>query len=225
MSHTTSRLALIDWLRALAIVLMVIYHFSWDLAMMQLIEQRTFSGPLMTFIGRSCLCLFLFCVGYSLALSHTPSIRWRPFWRRWLKIVLAAAAVSLATYVYMPTAWVYFGILHCIAVASLLGLLFLRIPLIALLAGSSLMISWWLFGSTLPWLHLPRPSLDYIALFPWSGMVLIGIGAHHYRLHERIRPPALAAPEWLSRHSLAIYLLHQPLLLGLAFLLGRLAVQ
>ena len=215
------RYTLIDWLRAIAIVLMVIYHFTWDLAMQRLIEPAVFTGLPMTIIGRSCLCIFLFCVGYSLAISHKPVIQWRPFWQRWFKIALAAAAVSAGTWIAFPDKWIYFGILHCIAVASVLGLFFLRIPQLALVAGLALMISYWFFGKTLPWLHLARPSLDYIALFPWSGMVLIGIGAHHFAPHRIIRPPHSRIVEWLSRQSLWIYLIHQPILLGIAFLLAN----
>lgn len=219
------RYAIIDCLRAFAIVLMVIYHFSWDLAMSGLIERSTFTSLPMTVIGRSCLSLFLFCVGYSLAISHARGPRWQAFGKRLLKITLAAGAVSLATRVAFPDAWIYFGILHCIAVSSVLALAFLRLPLVALAAGIALMTAWWGFGTTLPWYHAGRPSLDYIALFPWFGMVLIGIGAHHLRLHERIHAPSNTAIQWLSRHSLMIYLLHQPPLLAVAFLLSRLPLQ
>lgn len=219
------RYAIIDWLRTFAIVLMVIYHFTFDLALLRLISTDVFYSLPMTVIGRTCLSLFLFCVGYSLAISHVKGIHWPAFAKRLLKIALAAGAVSLATLIAFPDSWIYFGILHCIAVSSVLALAFLRLPLVALATGIALMTAWWGFDTTLPWYHAGRPSLDYIALFPWFGMVLIGIGAHRLQLHTWLPVPPHPGAQWLSRHSLLIYLLHQPLLLGLAFLLSRLPLQ
>jgi uncharacterized membrane protein len=216
---TTNRYAIIDWLRTLAIVLMLIYHFIYDLVMFRLIDSSVFLSLPMTVLGRSCLCLFLFCVGYSLAISHSRGLRWRSYAVRLAKITVAASLVSLATWIAYPAHWIYFGILHCIAVASVLALLFLPFPTIAGLLGLALMSAYWFFDQTLPWFHAGRPSLDYIALFPWFGMVLIGIAGHRWRIHEHLRVKPQRWVQWLSRHSLAIYLVHQPLLIGLAFLL------
>ena len=67
---------------------------------------------------------------------------------------------------------------------------------------------------------------DYVPLFPWTGVLLIGIAAGHWLLRARFAPlaPARHAPaalRWLGRHSLIIYLGHQPLLIGLLWIALR----
>ncbi len=224
MGQATTRYTLVDYARALAIVLMIIYHFLYDLAFFQVIQHQTFNSLWATIIGRSCLILFLICVGYSLALSHENGIRWRPFWKRWAKIALAASVVSIGTYIAMPKNWIYFGILHNIAFSSVLGLLFLRIPFIALPAGLALMIAYYGWDYSLPWIRLNRASLDYIPLFPWFGSVLIGIGLKAFNPHKRCMPSRNAKVEWLSQQSLIIYLVHQPILMGIAWLIKQTGV-
>lgn len=216
-----NRYTLIDYLRTLAIVLMVAYHCLFDLSQLRFIDVSIFNSLPATVVGRASLVLFLFCVGYSLALSHSNGIQWQKFFRRLLKISFFAGAVSLGTYISNPEAWIYFGILHHIAVASVAGLLFLRIPIIALLLGIACMAAFWGWGWYLPWIHLPRPSLDYIALFPWFGCVLVGIGCYRFQPHRYIRPPELKAITWLSEKSLWIYLIHQPVMMGSLWLLRQ----
>ena len=67
---------------------------------------------------------------------------------------------------------------------------------------------------------------DYVPLFPWTGVLLIGIAAGHWLMRERFGPLAPlgrvpAALRWLGRHSLVVYLVHQPLLIGLLWLALR----
>lgn len=216
-STAATRFSLIDWLRAIAIGLMVIYHFAFDLQNLQLISATSFYGPAMTAIGRSCLGLFMFCAGYSLALAHAEKIRWKNFGRRWLKIAGAAALVSVATYLTYPDYWIFFGILHCMAFTSLLLLPFLRLPRVSLAIGLGMLVAYAGFHINAPFPGHNHPSLDFIPPWPWSWSAFIGITACHYRLHERIRPPAQRLVELASRHSLVIYLIHQPILMGIAY--------
>ena len=224
-SAALPRLTLIDWLRTLAILLMFIYHFAFDLQNFHLIEYATFNGIIMTAIGRTCLSLFMFCVGYSLAMSHYPKLQWRKFWPRWFKIAGAAALVSLATYLSYPEYWIFFGILHCIAFVSLILLPFLRFPHIAIIIGITMLVTYAGFHIPLPFFGQHRPSLDYIPPYPWSWSAFVGIGAFHYRLHEKIHLPRKSWIEIPSRHSLLIYLIHQPILMGIAYFLWRIHPQ
>ena len=78
-----------------------------------------------------------------------------------------------------------------------------------------------------PWLHWVgmmkhKPATeDYVPLFPWLGVVLVGVAVGHWLLaREAVAVAALgrATPAWLAwlgRHSLLVYLLHQPLLIGI----------
>lgn len=217
MSDTPSpqRFPLIDYLRVFAIFLMVVYHFTYDLYLFGYLERATAFHPLAIAVARTCLCLFLFCVGYSLALAHTPKIRWQAWRKNTAKVALAAALVSVVSYLVKPHYWIYFGILHCIAVSSVVALAFIRVPMLALCLGLVNMLAYWIKGAYLPWIRLDGGTLDYIALFPWGGMVLIGLGCASWQLHKKVRLPHNGLIETISRQSLLIYLLHQPLLTGL----------
>jgi uncharacterized membrane protein len=64
-------------------------------------------------------------------------------------------------------------------------------------------------------------SVDYTPLFPWFGVVLIGLGAGEYLYTKGVRQftmPAVtklvATPlSFLGQHSLIIYLIHQPVII------------
>ena len=60
---------------------------------------------------------------------------------------------------------------------------------------------------------------DYVPLAPWAGFVAMGIAAGHWLVRSGFRAigPLAAAPawlRWLGRHSLFVYMVHQPILLG-----------
>ncbi|RMG57545.1 MAG: DUF1624 domain-containing protein, partial [Gammaproteobacteria bacterium] len=123
------------------------------------------------------------------------------------------------------------GILHFIAVASLLALPLVARPRLALGLGVALIllgmhVSHPFFDQ--PWIHwlglmTHKPTTDdYVPIVPWLGVVLIGIAAGHWlqgpqaqalRRYTIDHAPArlLAAA---GRHGLIIYLLHQPILFG-----------
>ncbi len=63
-------------------------------------------------------------------------------------------------------------------------------------------------------------------MFPWLGVVLLGVGLGHALLRAQFRPIAALgrAPRpllWMGRHSLAIYMVHQPFLMGALWLALR----
>ncbi|NPD16879.1 DUF1624 domain-containing protein [Xinfangfangia sp. D13-10-4-6] len=228
---TENRLLLPDLARSLALVAMVVFHFTWDLAMFGLIAPETAFSGFFWYFARITAGSFIFLAGMGLWMAHGAGIRWPGFWRRLAKIALAAALVTLGTRIAMPEAWVFYGILHSIAVSSLLGLAFLRWPPILrlVLAGGIFALPWlWshpALDGPLVWLGLSGRipvTVDYEPLFPWfapflAGMSLAQLFARH-QVWARIEPRStrfLRALAWPGRHSLAIYLIHQPLLIGL----------
>ena len=224
------RLLVIDLARSLALLAMVVFHFTFDLGMFGLVPPETAFTGFFWYFARITAGSFIFLAGLGLWMSHGEGIRWPSFWRRQARIVAAAALVSTATFFAMPEAWIFYGILHSIAVSSLLGLLLLRWPalLLLMLAGVVFALPWywsapWL-GGPLIWVGLSGivpATADYEPLFPWfapflTGMVAARILTRH-GLWTRIEPRAnavLRALAWPGKHSLAIYLLHQPLLIG-----------
>lgn len=232
----TGRLILADVARGLALLTMAIYHFSWDLSWFGVVDWDVSGSPGWRLFAQLIAGSFLFLVGFSLVLAHKSGIRWESFWRREIKVAVAALAVSVATYFIFQDQWVRFGILHSIVVSSLLALPFLRVHYVfALLCGAGVILLYhWLGDYVLPyrqffWLglnSLPEVSVDYVPLIPWFGPVLLGIGCgdilHRYDLLRLLRGSASPSVisrcfAWFGRHSLATYLLHQPILFGVVW--------
>ena len=107
---------------------MIVYHFSWDLSFLQLIATNILQVPAWRWFARGIAGSFLILAGFGLTLAHARGFRRAPFLRRLMKVGGAALAVTLVTYFAFPESYIFFGILHCIAVSSVLALPFLRLP-------------------------------------------------------------------------------------------------
>jgi len=231
-----TRLAVIDVARGLAVVAMAAYHFSWDLSWFRLVDWPVAQGSGWRVFAASIAGTFLFLAGVSLDLAHHDGIRWRAFGRRFAIIIAAAAAVSLVTYVTFSDSYVRFGILHCIAFSSLLVLPFTRLPFWAAAAATVVILSLPLWGGSAVfdgqlwlWTGIGTPdfgSVDYVPLAPWAGVTLSGLlfsrAARKFALWDRLSHFGFSGAtgkttRLLGRHSLLIYLLHQPALYGLVW--------
>lgn len=215
-SPSQPRLFLIDFLRALALLGMIVYHFVFDTYYFG--NSRTldpYSVPMIA-LARVVAFFFLLLVGVSFSLSSSAKSDQqvlRHSLRRSIVIFFWAGVVSLVTFFVDPEFMVRFGILHLIA-TSLILLAFLK--QIRGFAFQILFVSLVLaIGSRLP---SPPTSFDYFPVFPWFGVVALGF------LSAGKTRPLLArefGPTWfkktisaLSQNSLTLYLLHQPLILS-----------
>lgn len=226
------RIHALDLARSLALVGMVVFHFTFDLMLFGLVPPGTvFEGGWPLF-ARAIAGSFLFLAGVSLWLAHGEGIRWRAFLRRLALISLAAALVSFATYFLMGAQFIRWGILHMIAAGSLIGLVFLGLPVPVTLAVAGAAFAaphLWRHAifdhPALIWVGLSTevpPMMDYEPILPWLCPVLIGIAlgkvmsrAGLWQSLSRWQPgTAVLALAWPGRHSLAIYLIHQPVLFG-----------
>ena len=224
----------IDALRGIAIVAMVAYHFAFDLAYLRVADWNFYRDPFWLHARTAILSSFLLLAGVSLVLADRAGASTRDFVRHVLRISACALLVTMATLVVFPRSFIWFGVLHAIAVALVLSRPLVRLPLAALAIGVAMIVAgnsfaapafnvpglgWIGFATTRP------PTEDYVPLFPWMGVMLVGITAGH----------ALAARHWapvrglaraprvlqmLGRHSLAVYMVHQPVLMGLAWLIA-----
>ncbi|WEX87330.1 DUF1624 domain-containing protein [Sinorhizobium garamanticum] len=236
------RIALLDALRGLALVAMAIYHFVWDLEFFGYVAVGTAGTGGWRLFARLIASSFLFLAGYSLVLGQRPNFRPRAFACRFVKIAGAALLISVATWFVFPDSFVFFGILHSIAAASLVGLLFLPLPAIVSFVAAAaafaapLYLRSAIFDTPLLWWvglsqTLPR-SNDYVPLLPWLAPFLVGLGTAkllHPLLVSRGASTESRSKLWIKplafggRHSLAIYLVHQPLLIGLVYLFAQIA--
>ncbi len=229
-----NRLRIVDQLRGLAIIGVVIFHLVWDLDFTNLIESGFASHPIWIAFGRLLAGTFMFLVGVSLVLATRETVQWQPAIKRILKIAFFALIITAATYAVFPSAFVFYGILHAIAVASILGLFFLPLPTFVILAIGVVV---WLaplfftneaFDSRwLAWIgfsQTPPISNDLVPVFPWFGVTLVGIATARLisvgRTSSRFAEMAIQNETgrfltFCGRHSLIIYLLYQPLLLAI----------
>lgn len=226
----------IDVARGVAICAMVVYHFSWDLSFLKLIQTNIPQIPAWRWFARGIAASFLLLAGVGLALAHAQGFRRVPFLRRLAKVGGAALAVTLVTFFAFPESYIFFGILHCIALSSLFGLPFLRLhPAFTLAAAlGCLLMPWFLTSPVLdqPWLDwlglgsTDPVTNDYVPIFPWFGFVLIGVAAGKLflPLKETIGLARWQAKDalskgllWAGRKSLPIYLTHQIVLLAVLY--------
>jgi uncharacterized membrane protein len=209
---------------------MVVYHFSFDLNYFGWVQQDFNHDAVWLNFRALIVTLFLFTVGVSLQFAQAAPDAQRRFWQRFLRIAGCAALVSLGSYLMFPQTFIYFGILHFIALASLLawplvnaGAWNLLVGVAALAIGNGVQHP--VFDQPfLHWLglmtHKPRTE-DYVPLLPWFGVVALGLYAGAQLARHPIAQLDAASPRrlaWLGRHSLLIYMLHQPLLIGVLWL-------
>jgi uncharacterized membrane protein len=234
----------LDAARTVAIAMMVAFHAAYDVDMLAPdlgVEPR--EGGLKT-LQVATGSLFLFLVGVSFSVS-TARARARGLvgrallgkqLRRAAEIGAAALLISVVTWVALDDRWVRFGILHLIAVALVLAPFLARLGAWNLaLAAALLLAGRWADGveSDVPGALLlgVRPEtgsvgVDWYPLVPWLAPVLVGlvVGARLYpggerggwgRLLPRPSARAAAVAGAPGRHSLAVYLGHQLVLIPL----------
>ncbi len=203
---------------------MASFHFVFDLNYYWDYPVSYQSG-FWYFVGKLSAILFTFIAGVSASLSSRHI-------RRGLVVLGWGLAITLATYLLDSQTYIRFGILH------MQGSCMLLFPLLKNLrpgwlatAGTVVFFSGkWTAQLTGPAFLLPFgvmptgfQSLDYYPLLPWAALFLYGaalgkvvFGAHAPQPQPQ---PLWARPFSLAgRHSLTIYLLHQPVLIGLLWL-------
>lgn len=235
-----ARIDLLDVARGGALAAMAIYHFFWDLEFFALADVGVTEHPAWIVFAHVTAASFLFLVGVSLVLAHGQGVRAGKFLRRLASIAAAAAAITALSWLADPSGIIVFGILHHIALASLLGLAFLRLPPAIAVAAAAFCVAapfllksptfnapFWL------WLGLAteiRASNDYVPLVPWFAAPLLGIAFARAGLRRvardrlarwRVGNAATRMLALAGRHSLLVYLLHQPVLMALVWLAAR----
>lgn len=239
------RIALLDLIRGIAIILMVIYHmlFTFGYVLDFNLFKIIFDFFEKTFLVSLFAGLFIMISGISSSFSKSNV-------KRGLKTMGAALLVSFVTAIILPLMGyekleIYFGILHFLAVAMLLSPLLMKladkipayigIPAAIILFLLTRNISQGYIGLTaqlsftLPDVLRNSPFLfplgivekglsssDYFPVFPWIFIFYVGIylgkKIERSTLPERFYKTINAPIEWVGRHTLIIYMAHQPVI-------------
>jgi len=227
------RLPGVDALRGAAVVAMILYHFTYDLALFGLFDLSVMrSGP-GYWAGRAIGATFIFLAGFSLQLRYARSRAPAPFVWRGLRVFAYGMVLTVLTLVAVPEEPILFGILHLIGLSTILAYPLLRLGPLCVVPAALIFALLLPFGGASadhPWLvplgvEPPFFMIDYWPLLPWFAVTLLGAAAS--ALFARWRHPGAApAPlalrplAFLGRNSLFVYFIHQPVLLAALVLLG-----
>lgn len=237
------RLWEIDFLRGIAIILMIIFHFIYDLNHFSVIQYRLWTGPF-AYASSFTASVFIVLVGISLTISYNKkklrfnySIIRLTFLKRGLKLFGLGLIITIVSWIVIPERFVIFGILHCIGICIILSIPFIKFTWRNFVIGSSfiffglfLRLFTFDFAWLLPFGFLPSKyfTIDYFPLFPWFGVVLIGIalgnvvypeGKRRYHFMEKSITGVFQKICFIGRNSLPIYFFHQPILLSVIFVI------
>ncbi len=236
----------VDTFRGLAIITMITYHFLFDITFFGVYPFEVNSGFLWYF-ARATAFTFIFLMGVSLTLSNSRSMitgeyleggLFKKYLKRGLKIFSLGILITFATWIFIPQEFIIFGVLHFIGISIILAYPFIKRKYLNLILGISIILLGIYLGNFnfdftwLMWLgFIPNnlQTVDYFPLIPWFGVVLLGLffGGILYKNYQRqFNLPDLSSNyiirgfSFLGRNSLIIYLIHQPILIILLYLLG-----
>jgi uncharacterized membrane protein len=211
----------IDFLRGIAVVLMIAYHFAFDL-----IYFKTYNN--LYWLAVPIASLFIMVSGVSLSISYSRGGRFLKFARRGIKLLFLGLVITAVTFILLREGFIFFGILHFFGVTS-----FLVYPLLKYLKGNLSYLFLGIFiiltGSFLELRPVNFYSFDYFPLIPWFGVLLIGIflgktfypkGKRNFKIFK-LKGRIIDFTTFFGRNSLIIYFIHQPIIFLILFLLGH----
>ena len=235
-----------DFLRGVAILMMVAYHTLFLLNYFDGYKLTLLTGFWHLF-QITTASIFIFLAGVSLTLSSSRAGQAKavnPLPRQLkhgLVIFALGLIITMGTRLFLGQNFVRFGILHLIGLSVILAYPFRKGQRPALLIGIICIGVGAFFKNCLPdfppgwlfWLvflksHY-RATVDYFPLLPWFGVVLLGVGFGNLVYQNRRRgfylpdlsdTPLIKPVRFLGRHALVVYFLHPPTLLGIMYLSG-----
>jgi uncharacterized membrane protein len=238
----------VDAVRGLAMVWMTVFHFCFNLNEWHYIQQDLKTDAFWTLQRTAIVSLFLLCAGVGQAIAMHQNQSSARFWRRWFQITVCAGFVTLGSMWMFPNSFIYFGVLHAIALMLLLvrfvvGPLALR-PRILVVAATLIFALFFVAPYAIAacsmadffnakwvnWLGLitVKPfTEDYVPLAPWLAVMLLGLALGNYLLTAKASwlnvplPRGFAPLGLLGRWSLSYYMLHQPVMIGALMLWSK----
>jgi len=229
----------IDFLRGIAIITMIVFHFLSDIVLLGKYNLNLDSG-FWFYFGRITAIIFLLLVGISLNISYSrlKTKSFKKYLKRGLKIFSWGLLLTLLTFIFFKEGFIVFGILHLIGISIIAAYPFLKHPYFSLLIGLVFITRGiFLIKETadfpyLMWLGLKPENfstIDYYPIIPWFGVVLIGIflgnllyknNIRRFKIWDLSKISFIRFFSFLGKHSLLIYLIHQPILIIILYIFG-----
>ncbi|MFN8442110.1 MAG: heparan-alpha-glucosaminide N-acetyltransferase [Caldilineaceae bacterium] len=247
----------IDTWRGIVVITMIIFHLMWDLWFFRVFPDVILYDGFWKYFQRFTACSFVFLAGVSLAIVYQRKPEFSRYLWRGLYVFGCGMIFSLAVWLF-GIGYVHFGVLHMIGVSTILAYPLLRYKwlnvllwfIFYIIGGIFLLpdqVTWWLrwlspmqlLGmsiqvntSWLVWLGLTPPRyypVDFFPLFPYFGLVLLGVAVGNmvydksgrgFSLPDLSDLPPVRFLRYLGSHSLPIYMIHQPVLFAILVLLG-----
>jgi len=236
---SSNRFIELDIFRGIAIVYMMFHHVLWDLDYFGIwplnphLYQFNQLVPLMFFV------LIGICLSISFNKKQDYSNRFleKHLLKRGLWIFGLGMIITAVTLVFMPERPILFGVLHCIGFSIILSIPLLKLKTLVLFPGLIMV----LLGVLMAQFSVENPTvvhllvglhpigfwqytIDYFPLFPWFGVALLGVflgnifykdGQRQFHFPDLSGNRSISFLSWMGKHSLEIYLLHQPVIAGI----------
>lgn len=228
MENKIKRIWEIDFLRGIALILMIVFHIIFDLREIYNLPIDYSSG-IVYYIGKTAAILFMLISGISSSFSKSNI-------KRGIKIFAIAMAITIVTHLFDPAFGIKFGILHFFGIAMILFPLFKPLNKYWLVVIGTLIIA---AGSYMSGVRVQTEFLfpiglisrdfvssDYYPLFPWLGVFLYGIAIGKVLYKEKKSLLKFSIKDnfisFAGKYTLTVYVAHQPvILLVLSLIMGR----
>lgn len=243
--NNSSRFIEIDMIRGFALSLMIIGHILWDLDYFKVIP---INNGFYSFLQQIVPQMFFVILGVGIIVSYkkkrlTPKNQnkyYKHLMKRGLKIMGLGVLLSIFSLIFIPGRPIYFGVLHCIGLSIILSIPFLKYRFLNLLFAVFILLVGYLFSGY----YIQNPNIihliiglhqeniwmytvDYFPIVPWFGVMLLGLiigdilycgDKRRFKMPDISRFLPAKFFSWIGKHSLEIYLLHQPLIAGALYL-------
>lgn len=217
----------IDALRGIALLMMLVLHAIWCLDYLDFNVNMT-----IYFIQPIVPALFLIVAGISLHLSccrNNDYTKWlKSSIRKSIVLITLGLMITIVSVIFFPNMPVIIGILTCIGLCSLMGIVLVRLNVDVLIVITTFLI---MLGFAISNISIGNnylsyiigfktsiPSIDYFPILPWLWCLSFGIIIGRSWYPNGIRDFKIMFPEkltslcWMGKHSLVIYLIHQPII-------------
>jgi uncharacterized membrane protein len=219
----SGRIFEIDLFRVIAIILMITFHLVYDLNEFANIGINYSASP-WHFIGAAAALTFIFVAGVSSGFSRNS-------FKRGIKVFGFGIIISIITYFLNPIEYIRFGILHFLGVAMIIFPLLNKLKKWQLLTlGVVSIVIGNLVANFTVHTHLLIPlgfmysnftTMDYYPIFPYIAVFIFGVfifKSYYYKGKSLLKTNYnCRIIKFISKNSLNIYMIHQPILIAVIF--------